>query len=697
MGFTRKFGLTILVLASFVAVLAVACGSDSEGDAPAAPAAAAPAAPAAPAAAGSAQAPAQPKAAATAIAAPIHSAPVAAAAAGGQRGDFTFAINDAGVMAGYPPLAAYGPQWAAIASGVVETLFAKVDSNYMSPLAAESFEITPDLDSVTVTIKKGLAQQGPIGVNDDFGDLTSHDCVWFFNVSNPSINPESTHRVGGDLAMVFGEGFAVDDYTFTLPAAKDSLITNYNVEELLSEYGKGLGCFSKVAYDKYGPDWMKENIVSTAPFRVREIIPEDRRVLDAKPDHHTTPAHIRSITYLHVPEMGPRIAMWKAGQADIAMIDPVFAGDLEADDGGVFLNPIGKLITSAFMWSGNLWEENHARTGEALEPWQSVEGWVSPYEKDLPWLGNPWCDRGESCMYEDTDNPPGMSDMEQARIVRWALSYALDRPGMVEGLLDGKGVGAPSEYMGPEMSGWDPSKTTTYAKMQAILSKYEMDDCDLFLTQCIKPATELVDHEWPWEIPYDAEFAEKLLDIAGYPRGSNGKRFDMSTNIYLAEIGDVSFDVGDAAAGNWNAIGVNTTILTEDYGAVVSPRFRTREQIWPTLKNGAVDDTTWPPHWPMPPADTSLTRPGWGAGFEDNFLAQMHLRTKVVLDRAVAEEERMDVIEWEGYWKLYTGAVYVPRGYIVWPDKVKDWRGRSTIAHWGTGQPQFIVPADGVK
>ena len=52
----------------------------------------------------------------------------------------------------------------------------------------------------------------------------------------------------------------------------------------------------------------------------------------------------------------------------------------------------------------------------------------------------------------------------------------------------------------------------------------------------------------------------------------------------------MSFDIGDLTAGLWEAIGVKTTILNEDYGSVVSARFRERTQIWPTLKNGAVDD-----------------------------------------------------------------------------------------------------------
>lgn len=605
----------------------------------------------------------------------------------GQTAHINLAASQIDPVAGYPNQAAYGPQWVNISLGLAECLFVREGDNLMAPQTAESFQLAPDLKQVTFKLKQGIPFNSPVGVSEDFGEMTAHDWVWFLNDANPTFNVESTFRIGGDLAAAFGEAKVVDDYTFTMDAADGVVIGAFNLEDTISEYGKGPGVYSKNAFDTKGPEWMKQNLVSTGPFIVKEWVPQNRAELQALPEHHKHPAHIATFTRLHVPETASRIAMLQSKQADIVELDPVFADQVEAE-GFRYMVPQPKWITASYMWSGNLWEQTHARTGEVLDPapWDAPSNIV-----DYPWIGNPWCERGEACHYEDTDNPPGMSDMEQARLVRWALSYAIDRQGIVDGILNGYGAGMPTEYMGPNFGGWDPNRKITNTQSDAIMEKYGFGDNEMYPSYNV--ASPMANFPWPWDIPYQPSFAEEILDIAGYPRGPDGTRFEISTNIYRAEIGDVSFDIGDLTAGLWEAIGVKTTILNEDYGSVVATRFRLRTQIWPTLKNGAVDDATWPAHWPLPLVDSSLSRPGWGAGFESRFLADMHNMTKLEPDRAAAIEQHMDVVDWTIYWHLYSGVVEVPKGYGVNPEKVSEWVGRSTQAHWGGAEPWFIVPA----
>ena len=693
----------LFLIVALVGIFALACGSAPTAapaaapqqpvtaPAPAqAPAAPLPQAPMAPQAAAPA-APAAPAATAVApqiVAAP--QAPVTQAAAGrsaGQSVHINMAASQVDPLAGFPNEAAYGPQWINISIGLVEALFVREGDNLMAPQTAESFQIAPDLKAVTFNLKEGVPFNSPVGVADDFGEMTAEDWVWFLNDANPTFNVNSTFRIGGDLAAAFGEARVIDDYTFVMDAADGVDIAAFNLEDTISEYGKGPGVYSKKAFDAMGKEWMKSNMVGTGPFIVEEWVPQNRANLQALPEHHKHPSHIASFTRFHVPETASRIAMLQTGEADIAELDPVFADQIEAE-GFRYMVPQPKWITASYMWSGNLWEQTHARTGEALDPapWDAPSNVV-----DYPWIGNPWCDMGKPCQYEDTDNPDGMSDMEQARLVRWALSYAIDRPGIVDGILYGYGAGMPTEYMGPNFGGWDPNRVITNTQSDAIMEKYGFGDSEMYPTYNV--ATPMANFPWPWEIPYQPAFAEELLDIAGYPRGSDGTRFEISTNIYRAEIGDVSFDIGDLTAGLWEAIGVKTTILNEDYGSVVSARFRERTQIWPTLKNGAVDDATWPAHWPLPLVDSSLSRPGWGAGFESRFLADMHNMTKLEQDRAAAIEQHMDVVDWTIYWHLYSGVVEVPKGYGVNPEMIADWVGRSTQAHWSGAEPWFIVPA----
>ena len=181
-------------------------------------------------------------------------------------------------------------------------------------------------------------------------------------------NVNSTFRIGGDLAAAFGEATVIDDYTLSgwrRQRAWSSVLSTWRIPS--ASTAKGPGVYSKKAYDTMGKEWMKGNMVSTGPFIVEEWVPQNRANLRALPEHHKHPARIASFTRIHVPETASRIAMIRSHQADIAELDPVFADQIEAE-GFRYMVPQPKLITASYMWSGNLWEQTHARTGEGARP-----------------------------------------------------------------------------------------------------------------------------------------------------------------------------------------------------------------------------------------------------------------------------------------------------------------------------------------
>ena len=116
-------------------------------------------------------------------------------------------------------------------------------------------------------LKQGIPFNSPVGVEDDFGEMTTHDWVWFLNDANPTFNVNSTFRIGGDLAAAFGEATVIDDYTLRMEAAEGVVIGAFNLEDTISEYGKGPGVYSKKAFGTKGKEWMKGNKVSTAVRR----------------------------------------------------------------------------------------------------------------------------------------------------------------------------------------------------------------------------------------------------------------------------------------------------------------------------------------------------------------------------------------------------------------------------------------------
>ena len=97
--------------------------------------------------------------------------------------------------------------------------------------------------------------------------------------------------------------------------------------------------------------------------------------------------------------------MLENGTLDMADMDFKMVPSL-LDKGLDFVETMpGSYVNQSIIWSGNLWEEVHARTGEALNPWDAPS-----YAKDYPWIGDPWQTvYPDKVKYTDTDNPAAVS------------------------------------------------------------------------------------------------------------------------------------------------------------------------------------------------------------------------------------------------------------------------------------------------
>ena len=272
---------------------------------------------------------------------------------------------------------------------------------------------------------------------------------------------------------------------------------------------------SKNAFDAVGSDAIKLIPIGSGPFTMGEWVPNSHGEVHAVPDHWIEPPHIGMFRVMQTPEITTRMAMMQTGDADIGSID--FGRLREIESKGLRLittmSDKDTMILSA-IWPGNLWTNVNAKTEEALEPW------LSPvYSEDYAWIGCPWEDK---CDYTDSDNPAGMSDMEQARLVRWGLSHAIDRQGIVDVLQADLGTPIYLELMGPKFPGWRPDRTVTAAMVKAAHEKYGDSDVLGAGTSWIEygeyDGAAEPNYEWPWEIPTDKAEAERLLDLAGFPR-----------------------------------------------------------------------------------------------------------------------------------------------------------------------------------
>jgi ABC-type transport system substrate-binding protein len=556
--------------------------------------------------------------------------------------------------------------------GITEALFVMKDGDSMGSHLATGWEVEPDGSKVTITLREGIPWNAPPGVTENFGEFSADDVVWFMNRQNAFTNPESTSGDAGDFAAVLGEARKIDDQTVEF-----DLQTPTFFGLPLSEFGN-LGAApsmrSKNVYDMMGVDWMRDHGVGTGPMVQVEWVDNERGVVEAIPEHWNETATIQRFTIIQVPENSSRVAMIKAGQAQLSTVDFKLVPSLIADGLEFFPFAENDYVGQSVVYSGNLWEEFHPISGEPLGNAKVapdyVDPWLAPpYENDIPWIGNPWCDMGKPCQYEDTDNPSGMTDMEQARLVRLALGMAIDREGINDVLLGGLGTPIYSEYMGPEYPGWDPGRVAS--------------PVDAMTGEPIA-ANGTTHFDVPWQLEFDPAMAIEILERAGYPNG-----FDVTLQSYVAETGEVTLEASDIITSQFSSIGLNVVEKREDYGAVISPRMRERVQFDPVVKNGDVNSNVFPLDWPYPPVDSALSRPGWGIGFETPILSGNHLAIRASQDKAFREQKHLETADYILYWQLYNGMYQIPKGKIGDGSVVESWQGRNE--HYaGTSRPQFV-------
>ncbi len=689
------------VTALLAVALLAACSSEEDEPAPSAtqaPAAPAPAATQAPA----------PAPAATQAPAAIAQPTMAPAPMQGEMASditITMAIPEVAEQFGDFEVQTYGGSPGEIQMGFFDQLLVHDGTDPLAPFAAESWEINDAGDQLTLVIRDDLKVNTPEAfAGQDFGYIKAEDVAWNMNRQNAVVNPSLGAAIGAQLGGTFGPAEAVDEYTVVAPLVTDIFwgipISEFDINDTTVRLD------SMKAYDAVGKEAIKLVPVGSGPFTMGDWVPNSHGLVHAVPDHWIEPPHIGTFRVVQAPEITTRMAMMSTGEADIASIDFARLRELEGK-GLKFITTMSDkdTMTLSAIWPGNLWTDTNAKVasniakgetptdedGNPLAP--GIEPWTSSvYEEDLAWLGCPWEDL---CPYTDTNNPPGMSDMEQARLVRWGLSHAIDRQGIVDVLQAGLGTPIYLELMGPKFPGWRPERTVTAAMVKAAHEKY--GDSEI-----LGPGTSWIEygeydnaaepnHEWPWEIPTDKAEAERLLDLAGFPRGSDDVRFEIKMNKYRCETGDVCLEQADAVAADWESVGVRVELLTEEYGGVVVPRMRDRTQAYPVVKNCSVETANYPFDWPPPPSDSTFSRPAWGCSFESKFLDYMYININGERDKQAREDLHLDMVDYYYYWQLYSGLVQPPRGVAANPDTVVSWNSRSTAAgFWG--RPQHIVP-----
>ena len=520
--------------------------------------------------------------------------------------------------------------------GVGEVTFQSIEGNNVAPMLATGYTLNTDLSGGTLSLRddvkfhgEGLEWAG----NKSWGKFTAQDLAFTLNDGNGAINTGSIHWQAGDIAALFGTNpiEVIDDNTvkFTFPtlgSGSPQFDPRWNAN-LLNDAGQAFSVQSATLRDERGLDFMKDNpLISTGPLHIIEWVQDDIGIVEPVPyDHWAMNSAVDRIVFREVVEESTKIALMETGEVDAASITlknlprMLEGGFAAADNGLAFME--------AVVFSGNLWETHHVVTGEELD-------YRGVYTNDVPWVGDPL----------DAD------DMEEARLVRNALSRAIDRELINETLLGGLGFAIHLNQFSSRNPNWQAK----------------------------------------WEYPYDPAEAERLLEQAAQIGGRGSPKFDIP--LYGPDFLDaVQQEVADAVAGFWEEIGIKTSVQKYAY-SVYRPTIVARATTMPWVTPCDDGRSTWPWDWPKSQDHTTLTRGGFGCGIEDPFVAQKWLETALEPDLAKRIALTNQVADHLFHQATSFGVVAVPSPIIYNPNKIAEWPMDPALFS-SVNKHEAIVPA----
>jgi len=510
------------------------------------------------------------------------------------------------------------------AQSVTEKLFMTDKGGNAVGMVAESWELASDLSKLTVKLKEGVQ------FHKGYGELTAADVAWAINMGNPGRNPESATDGGSNWISFIGdqEVIAVDTYTVEIPIATfDPRWATF----ILGQSGLALSITSKNAWDTEGETFVRDNVIGTGPFEVTGYSRDDFLEITAVANHHRVTPEVSKVTYQAIPDDAVAEAALQTGAVDVSEVSLRNMTGLQAAGFQVVGAGAGSFHSISF--SGNYWERTHYITGEDL-------GTNFTVRHALPWVGDPERD--------DFGNPPdGMTNMERARLVRTALSHAIDRELIAEVLF--AGAAWPNYVYGADINNpnWQDK----------------------------------------WATKYDPDLAESLLDQAGYPRDGDGIRFEMP---FFIRIGRGDEEIGTAVVGMWREIGIDVQDWKAQY-QTYRPNLIGRTATAPWIHSAGAESPQAPWDWPvMGNSECSRGRGGFNIAIEIRELCQFFDDMSAEGDVAARNELRNANVEFLAHWMPVIGTVARPNVALVNPNKIASWDMPLSVREAATHHPEFI-------
>ena len=329
------------------------------------------------------------------VAAPVTRKPV---------GTLTYATSSMGNETWLPWR--YGSVESGVMSAAFETPLAfdvtgAVPNDYICQLC-EEWEVSEDELTVTFKLREGIQ------FHDGWGEMTSEDFLYLWNrgIQEDSIWTPKTRIAKAGVTLE-----ADGPYKLIMKGEK-------RYPRVILDFGVKYGQVSSKRYiETVGEDEAAKRMIGTGPFRMVEHEVGSHVRYEALDEHWRQVPYFKTIIIKKVPEEATRIAMLKAGEADIIDISLPFMPEVEEAGFEARFYPTTNPIYLSL--GGQILPEREA------------------YDPSPPWVGP--------------------ADDENALKVRKALNLAIDKEAIIEHVLFGGAspVGVP--YFNPGEAWTDPA------------------------------------------------------------------------------------------------------------------------------------------------------------------------------------------------------------------------------------------------
>lgn len=287
-------------------------------------------------------------------------------------------------------------------------LYRDAQTRKLTPGLAESWSASADRKSYTFNLRRGVS------FHEGYGELTSEDVKFTIELlmQKDSVNPDANYFRDSVERID-----ASDPYKVVFHLKQPNWDLGYHFSPIVGY----AGIRSKKHLAAVGEDQANKRPIGTGPYRLVDRRSGDFIKYEALDKHWRVVPEFKTLTFKNVPEEATRLAMLRAGEADIASLSSEFKRQAERAGVRIVFSPDAVMYYVQFL---NMILPNKPT-----------------FDPKIPWVADPADPNGQA----------------RALKVRQALNLAVNRQEIIDKLFAGEGKPLHVPFYRPGTAATDPN------------------------------------------------------------------------------------------------------------------------------------------------------------------------------------------------------------------------------------------------